>query len=168
MEESSFTKSSFQKSSLEENSFDESSLEASSFNQHSFEESSFAQSRLEESSLKTGSFEQSSFETNSFELSDLEATSFTKSSFQEASFTTATSFSTELPQLERSSLRTELAALHLELRELDEPALEKAASTLEPSFGGSLAPSVEPSHRTARLQGGVLRGKLLLLLTSLT
>ena len=180
LEESSFTKSSFEKSSLEENSFnessftkssfqqssfEESSLEASSFNQRSFEESSFAQSSLEESSLKTGSFEQSSLETNSFELSDFEATSFTESSFQEASFTTATTFSTELSEPQRSSLSTELSALHLELEELDGRALKKAASSLE---GASFLLPGGSRPETAWPQGGVLTGEACLPAYSLT
>ena len=169
LEESSFTKSSFKKSSLEENSFnessftkssfqkssfEESSLEASSFNQRSFEESSFAQSSLEESSLKTGSFEQSSLETNSFEHCSFEADSFTESSFQNASLT-------------RSSLSTELSALHLEQRELDGRAWKKAASRLEPSVESKL-PLGGPEQKTARALGGVLRGRSLPHLTSLT
>ena len=161
LEESSFTKSSFQESSLEGTSFTESSFEENSFNNRSFEESSFAKSSLEESSLTTGSFEQSSFKTNSFELSDFEATSFTESSFQEASFPTETSFSTELSEPQRSSLRTELAALHFEQRELDGRALKKAASRLALTGERSLATLVETRHKTAWLQGGVLRGQLL-------
>ena len=126
LEESRFTKSSFQKSSLAE-----SSLEASSFNQRSFEESSFTQSSLEESSLKTGSFEQSSFETNSFELSDFGATSLSKSSFHDNSLADKS-----FAQLRRPTFTPELAQLkptasHTELGQLEEPALEKGAYSLE-------------------------------------
>ena len=171
-EESSFAKSRFRTSSLRGSNFEEKSfnkpsfaenrLEESSFRQHSFEESSFDQSSLEESSLNTGSFEQSSYRTNSFEHRSFEARGFSESSFRDDSF------ATELAELARRPLRPERPALHLELPELDETALKKAALSLELSMAhlqlclrSSTLFLGGPKLSTVWPQGGVVKGELL-------
>ena len=80
--------------------------------------------------------------------------------------TTPTSLTTELDQLARSSLPTELSALHLELTPLDARAWKKAALRQEELE--SKLPLGGPEQATARAQGGVLRGRSLPQLTSFT
>ena len=167
-EHSSLQASSLQQSSFEENSFDKSSLDKSSFDKHSFTESSFNKSSFEESSFDTNnldkqnfyksSLEESSLQPNSFEDSSSEDRSFQEDSLAKATFQ-RTALTPELSELERPALHT---ALHLE-----QPALKKAASSLELSastaqlrFEEASFSTTGGSSKTSSRRGGVLSSSL--------